>query len=212
MAFNINQFKANIQDFGYLKTNQYEVYIQPPKVLFGNALNQNGNATAVKNVTDMQVFRIDQIRAPGISLASADVSRYGVGPTQKQPFNAQYSEISFSVLCDEKAKIWQYWYNWLVAIFGFNGTEGALFAQAQQFPSYLSEYKENYSTIVQIVMYDQYKNLVQRINLYEAFPTALREVPLAWGQTGEMIKINVNMSYTEYTIVSAALENPVKIF
>ena len=212
MPFNINDFKANIEDYGYLKTNQFEVYIQPPNILFGTAMNSNGIISQINEVTDLQTFRIDQVRAPGISLASADVSRYGAGPTQKQPFNAQFNEISFSVLCDNQAVVWQYWYNWVRAIYEFNGTEDSGFGEINRFATYLSEYKSNYSTTMQIVMYDQEGNTVQRINLYEAFPTAIRDIPLGWGDDGNMIKIDLNIAFTEYTIVNSVLESPMRSF
>lgn len=212
MPFNINDFKTNIEDYGYLKTNLFEVYIQPPPIMFGNMLNSGGNLSQLNELSDLQTFRIDQVRTPGISLASADVSRYGAGPTQKQPFNAQFNEISFSVLCDDQALIWEYWYNWIRSVYEFNGTESSNFGEANRFATYLSEYKSNYSTMMQIVMYDQEGNTVQRINLYDAFPTAMKDVPLAWADDGNMIKIDVSIAYTDYTITSSVLEPPMRTF
>jgi hypothetical protein len=58
---------------------------------------------------------------------------------------------------------------------------------------------------MQIVMYDSYGNTIQRINLYEAFPSSLREVALAWGQ-GDLIRISVSVTYSSFTIVSSELE------
>lgn len=212
MPFNINDFKANIEDYGYLKTNHFEVYIQPPPIMFGNTLNTGGDFLQLNELSDLQTFRIDQIRAPGISMVSADVSRYGAGPTQKQPFNAQFNEISFSVLCDNQATVWQYWYNWIRSIYEFNGSENSGFGDFSRFPSYLSEYKSNYSTVMQIVMYDTEGNTVQRINLYEAFPTSIRDVPLSWGDEGDMVKINVAISFTDYTIENSVFEAPMRVF
>jgi hypothetical protein len=205
MPFNISNLVSTIENYGYLKTSNFEVYIQPPRMLFGGS---SGNSLQTNEITNMQTFRIDQVKAPGISLISADVNRYGIGPTQKQPFNAQYSEITFSILCDAEGMIWQYWHNWINAIFEYNGTENAFFGQSQKTPTYLTEYKSNYSTIMQIVMYDPSGYTVQRINLYEAFPTALREVNLAWGETDTLVKINVTIAYSEYTVVNSSAEIP----
>jgi hypothetical protein len=212
MPFNINDFKANIEDYGYLKTNLFEVYVQPPNVLFGGALNSDGDVLQMNDLSNLQTFRIDQVRVPGISLASADVSRYGAGPTQKQPFSAQFNETSFSVLCDNQAVVWQYWYNWVRAVYEFNGTEDSGFGEINRFATHLSEYKSDYATTMQIVMYDQEGNTVQRINLYEAFPTAIRDIPLAWGDDGNMIKIDVNIAFTDFSIVNSVLESPMRFF
>ena len=212
MPFNINNFKTNLEDYGYLKTNSFQVFIQPPAIMFGNMLNSGGNLTQLNELSSLQTFRIDQVKVPGINLASADVNRYGAGPTQKQPYNAQFTEVQMSILSDNEASIWQYWYNWVRAVYEFNGTESSNSGEFNRFPSYLSEYKSNFSTIMQIVMYDQEGNVVQRINLYEAFPTSLREVPLAWADDGNLVKINVSIAYTDYTITSSVLENPISIF
>ena len=205
MPFNINNLRSTVENYGYLKTNHFEVYMQPPKLTFGGA---TAGSTPTNEIAKIQTFRMDQIRAPGISIASADVNRYGMGPTQKQPFNAQFSELSFSILCDGKAEIWQYWYNWCNAIFEFNGADNSGFGQVQRIPTYLAEYKENYSTLMQIVIYDTTGKTVQRINLYEAFPTALREMNLAWGELDTLMKINVSVAYTGYTIVNSTQEIP----
>jgi len=212
MPFNINNFKTNLEDYGYLKSNSFQVFIQPPAIMFGNMLNSGGNLSQLNELSTLQTFRIDQVKVPGINLASADVNRYGAGPTQKQPYNAQFTEVQMSILSDNEASIWQYWYNWVRAIYEFNGTESSGFGEINRFPSYLSEYKSNFSTIMQIVMYDQEGNAVQRINLYEAFPTSLREVPLAWADDDNLVKINVSIAYTDYTITSSVLENPIPIF
>jgi hypothetical protein len=59
---------------------------------------------------------------------------------------------------------------------------------------------------MQIIIYDPFGNAIQRVNLYEAFPTALREIPLAWNDAGNLMRLNVTVAYTDYTIVGSALE------
>lgn len=198
MAFNIEKFRTNIRDYGYLDNNSFSVLVQTPPVLFQTYLGNQGTPTAVQKIAENMSFRIDQIRAPGIALMTADVSRYGVGPTQKQVFNAQFQEIFLSMLTDHYCEIWQYWYNWTRAIFQYNGTS------MSGTPSYAAEYKQNYSTTIVILIHDHFGNIIQKISLFEAFPTAFREVPMAWGDPG-LMKINVGISFTEYTIENTTL-------
>jgi hypothetical protein len=207
MPFNINSFKANIEDYGYLKTNQFEVYVTPPPILFNGSINNLGTATGVKNIIDTMKFRIEQVRAPGISLMSSDISRYGIGPTQKQPFNAQYQDLTFSILVDNYGDVWQFWYNWVRTIFQFNGTENTFTnSGANRLPTYTAEYKQNYSTTMQIVIYDNYGNAIQKVNLYEAWPSSVREVALTWGQS-DLMRISVSITYSGFTLVGTAIEN-----
>jgi hypothetical protein len=56
-----------------------------------------------------------------------------------------------------------------------------------------------------IFIYDHYGNIVQKINLFDAFPTAIREFPLSWGDSN-LLKINVSIAYTEYTIENSSIQ------
>ncbi len=197
-GFNINQFKQNVSDYGYLYTNAFEVLIATPQVIFNAILGQSNSSVPTQKIAENLKLRIDQVRAPGISLMTTDVNRYGIGATQKMPINAQFQEISFSIILDEYGEIWQYWYQWLRAINDFGGTEN-------QLPNYQVEYKDKYSTVMQIVMYDHYGNAIQKINLFEAFPTNIREVPLAWGDN-QLVKLNIGIAYTNYTIEGSSIE------
>lgn len=192
MPFNIEKFRSNIARFGYLDNNSFNVYVQTPSILLGNIQNRN---IPIGNIAENMAFRIDQVRAPGISLQSVDNSRYGVGPTQKQPYSAQYQEVTISMLGDHYCEFWQFWYNWTRSIFEYNTntTNGT--------PSYSSSYKNEYSSTVMIYFYDHYGRNIQRINLFECFPGSIREIPLSWGD-GNLMRISVSLVYTEYVVES----------
>jgi hypothetical protein len=199
MAFNINRFATNIRDFGYLDNNSFVVMVQTPPVLANAYLSNQGNPTATASIAQNMSFRIDQVRAPGISLSTADINRYGIGPTQKQPIAAQFQEINISILGDHYCEFWQYWYQWTRAVFQYNGVNG-------QAPNYTAEYKDQFSSTIVIMICDQFGNIIQKINLFEAFPTALREVPLSWADTTNLMKINVSIAFTEYSIEGSSMQ------
>jgi|LakMenE01Jun11ns_1017448.scaffolds.fasta_scaffold9957288_2 hypothetical protein len=200
MAFNINKFSTNIRDFGYLDNNSFEVFVQTPPVMTqnGGALGNQGTPVSLKQISENMSFRVDQVRAPGISLISSDINHYGIGPTQKKPTNAQYQETNISMIGDHFCEFWQYWYQWTRSIFQYSGTSTG------QAPTYTAEYKDQYSSTIVIVIYDHYGNSIQKINLFEAFPSALREIPLSWGD-GNLMRINVSLAYTEYTIEGSSI-------
>ncbi|CAB4162752.1 hypothetical protein UFOVP787_106 [uncultured Caudovirales phage] len=207
MPFNINSFKSNIQDYGVLKNNKFELLVTPPQIMLGNTLNNLGTPVSIADVIYNTRFRVDQIQAPGVSLLSVDNSRHGVGPTQKQPFSAQFQEISFSIIVDGFGEIWQFWYNWVRNIFQFNGTDSSFSGDAYSIASYASEYKDNYATTMQLIIYDDFGNSIQKINLYQAFPGSIREIPLSWGDNQNLLRLNISVSFSEYTIVGSSLEN-----
>lgn len=201
MAFNINRFLTNIRDFGYLDNNSFEVFVQVPPIMSaqGGALGNQGTPTSLKKISENLSYRIDQVRAPGISLMNLDVNHYGVGPTQKKPVNAQYQETSISMIGDHYCEFWQFWYQWTRSIFQYSGTSSG------QSPTYTADYKDQYSSTIVIMTYDHYGNIIQKINLYEAFPSAIREIPLSWGD-GNLLRINVQLAYTEYTIEGSTIQ------
>lgn len=207
MGFNIEQFRQNIAAEGYIDNNNFEVLISTPPALLNSSLNNQGTSRQISNIANNMRFRIDSVRAPGINLQTAQVSRYGIGPVQNMPINAQFQECYISILIDEFGELWQYWHNWLNLIFGFNGQEAAQGATSNQFPTYQTAYKDDYSTTVMIIVYDHFGNAIQKINLLECFPTSIREVPLAWGEA-QLIKLNIALSYTSYTMVGSAIEHP----
>jgi len=192
MPFNIEKFKANLSKFGYLDNNSFSVFVQTPPILLGDIQNR---VIASGNIAESMSFRIDQVRAPGVSLQSIDNNSYGVGQTQKQPYNAQIQEITISMLGDHYCEFWQYWYNWTRAIFEFNAgsTNGT--------PSYSSSYKHDYSSVVMIYFYDHFGNNVQRISLFECFPTSIREIPMSWGDPN-LMRFSVSLAYSEYVVES----------
>lgn len=206
MPFNIDTVKANIENSGYLKTNSFDIVLTPPPILLGRNVNILGTPTNVRTIANNLTFRVEQVRAPGISLSLAQINRYGYGVTQPMPHNAQLQDTSFSILVDGFGEIWQFWYNWIRAIFEFSGNDSARVGSANRLPAYTTEYKDNYSTIMQIVVYDTFGNTIQRINLHEAFPSAMREVPLAWNDTQNLMRLAISISFSEFTIVGTALE------
>lgn len=205
MPFNIDGFKTNLHDYGYLDNNSFDVIIKTPTILQNKLLNNQGTSQDMERIAKNLKLRVEQIRAPGINLMTSQIQRYGIGSVQNMPINAQFQDINLTLLMDHYGEIWQYWHNWLNIIFGFNGLESANGPTINSFPSYQAEYKDNYSTVVQIIVYDHFGNAIQKINLYEAFPVAMREVPLSWGD-GSLMRLNISMTYTSYALVGSSVQ------
>jgi hypothetical protein len=130
---------------------------------------------------------------PGITILTTDNQRYGVGPTQKQAHSANFSENSISMICDNDGEIWRFWYEWTRRIFQYNGAEN-------QIPGYYAEYKDNYSTTIQITVYDPSGYIVHTYNLFDAYPTSIQETSLNWGSS-ELIRMNVGITYANYNLI-----------
>lgn len=205
MSFNINRFKQNVDGFGYAKNNKFEVFVQSPKFLQGKSIRVNNRETNVKDLNNLLRYRIEQIGTPSASLLSIDTNRYGIGPTQKMPYGAQFFDISFSVLVDRNTDLWDFWYNWINGIFNFNGQEpnGNNVFEGGRIPTYTTEYKDEYSTNMMIVIYSDTGETIKTINLYEAFPSSIREVQLRWNDNNRLMYLYLTVTYSSYTIVGS---------
>ena len=204
MPFNISSFKANIKDYGYLQTNKYEIYVKPPDVLLNNSIINFLGVSNNVDIVKLIKFRTEEVYLPGISIQSADVSRYGIGPTQKFPFNAQFNEIRLTLVSDGYSQIWQFWYHWLRSVFEFSGADRL--RAGNRLPTYTAEYKNNHSSIIQIIVYDNLGNAIQKINLYEAFPTSMREIPVSWKENNELLKFSIMLTFKEFTLDGSELQ------
>lgn len=205
MPFNVNSFKQNLDSFGYIKNNKFEVFVQAPKFLQNKYMKINDRETSIKDINNLLRFRIDQVRTPSPSLLSIDTNRYAIGPTQKMPFNAQYFDTTFSILLDKNTDLWDFWYNWINGIFNFNGQEpnGNNIFEGGRIPTYTTEYKENYATTMMIVLYNDSKEIVKTVNLYDAFPTSIAQIPLAWNETQDLMRLAISITYSNYSIVGS---------
>jgi hypothetical protein len=209
MPFNINSFKTNVSDFGVLPTNKFELYVSPPNLLINNEINNLGKGAAVRDTINMLKFRSESLNAPGIALRTANINRYGIGPEQKYPVNAQqFADMQISIISDRYGDIWQFWYNWIRAVWQFNGVEdGTATGKSSRFATYTAEFKDEYSTTMQLLIYDTFGKVQQTINLYEAYPTTLREIGFDWSDDDNLLRINVSISYKDYTLVGSTIKN-----
>lgn len=188
MSFNIDRFKANIEQDGYLRNNNYAVYVSPPPILRDFSIE----------VTDSMYFRIDDFTLPGVTLNLDELPRYGIGPNQRQPVSATFSPFSMQIICDKYGEIWYFWHEWLRRIFEFSGTSQQ---NTNTIPSYGVEYKDQYSSNMSVMIFDPFGAPVKRVELTMAFPIKINDIPLTWESTNELLKLNIAMTYTDYILI-----------
>jgi hypothetical protein len=206
MPFNISSFKSNIENYGVLQNNKFEIYIRPPDILLNSLINDGKSQININDMVRLLKLRAEDVRVPGVSHLTADINRYGVGPTQKFVFNSQLNEISLTFLSDRFGFIWQFWHNWMKLIFDFNGADDSTSGSRNKQPTYTTEYRDNYATEMQIIIYDNVGEDYIKINLHKAFPVAFRDSILDWSDNNELLTINVNISFTEFTVQSSTVE------
>lgn len=212
--FNIDGFRSNIHKQGTLRTNRFRVIIPVP-----NSLRDSAVSSGVGDMGNLLTFRAEQIKAPGITINSDQVYRYGIGTTQQMPYSAAYTDNVISFISDGRGLIWNFWYLWINSIFGFSGNDNNFNGGAfNTLPSYQLAYKEDYATQISVIVYDQLENEIQKINMYDAFPISINDNQLGWGDNNRLLKVTVGFTFKEFsiegagsTVLSAAPTSPVKI-
>ena len=210
MTFNINDFLSEIASGGYLKPCIFNVYIATPSSLNGSISGTNNTSgTPVNNLPRTISLRAHQIATPSPTLQWVEISRYGIGPEQGYPYNAKFSNIWMSFIVDKGGSIWNFFHQWMNKIFPFspayNATGGTTAYNSQ--PSYTAEYKENYASNIAIDIYDPVGILAIEFLLNLAYPIEIREVPLEWGETGELLEMIVVFDYKDYSITGSSSGN-----
>jgi hypothetical protein len=203
MTFNINEFKSELQNNGYLKNSAFRVRVSPPTALNRSLQTQFGS-TPYTNFSEALSFRVEEAKTPSPTLVMVDINRYGVGPTQKQPVNAQFNDTSFSVICDRRGLIWSFWNAWINTVFSSTPTMNPGSSVINKEAGYSAQYKSLYSTTIYIDVFDQVGELALTFELNDAFPIQLREIPLDW-LGDDLIYIDVVITYRDYA-VNASME------
>lgn len=205
MPFNISTFKSNLDRYGYLQNNKFEVYVRPPNVLINKNILNLRNQQNVFDIVRLLKFRIEEIKIPGIALYTADVYRYGIGSSSKYPFTSVVSEITLTMVADQYSFIYQFWHHWLRSVFEFNGVENNQNSQVNRIPTYTADYRDNYSTMLQIIVYDNEGNEVTTYNLYDAFPISMRESALLWEDNNDLLNVSINLTFKEFTVAQSTI-------
>jgi hypothetical protein len=201
MAFNISSFSSNIGAYGVLPNSKFYVMMPPSGVLMGtlqNTAELNGEGIDTAGLTRLMQFRAEQVRIPGLVLQTNDVRRYGLGVNEKMPHNAQFNDTSITFIADKNSSIYRYMYIWMTSIIDFAGTTTNL-----RNPVFTAEYKDNYVTDIDIFVFDQEGFLSKQVTLYDAYPNALNDISLDWGNQNSLMKITVGFTFKNWKVDSA---------
>lgn len=203
MPFNIDSYKSSIAKHGILRNNRFDVIVNPPAILSGSTIVTAAGGQSSGDISKLLKFRAEQFKAPGVSLDTKPVNRYGVGIYQKMPYSASYTDNSITFLSDGYGNMWNFWYQWIDSIFNFAGNDqapGSVIGGFNTLPSYKLEYKDRYATTISVIIYNEMGQQVQKVNMYDAFPISINDIDLNWGIKNQALKVTVGISFKEFTI------------
>jgi hypothetical protein len=199
-GFNLNNFKSDISKNGVLQTNKFIVAFNSPPCMQNVYFGTNQGTNYASSTERLMQVRAESVKVPGVALLQSDINRYGVGPSQKMPFNARFTENAITFISDRNSQIYTYFYTWMNKIFDFSGSA----YESNIGASYATEYKDNYVTDLHVYVYDNAGNQIQDIVMYRAFPESINDVNLSWNDNNSLFKVTVSISYRDWAMVGVS--------
>lgn len=197
LMFNVQQFSANINKYGTLQTNRFEVNFRFPYLEKIEASTPN-----VDNFSRNVGFRASSVKVPGLTLDVQNVTRYGVGPQQKFPTNVNVSDIDITFIDTADNELWKNFMNWMNKIFDYNGqTQNAMQNRGStgKRGHYTVDYQSAYATDVIIKVFNTGSiEPINRITLVEAFPVSLSDVDLSWSDNSKLYEFTTRFTYSRW--------------
>lgn len=198
MPFDISLFKQSLASYGVGSSSDFDVTFTLPQAMIDVA--QIGTTSAaILQFPDILRFRAEKVTEPGSTLMMNNSNKFGIGPVIKQPYNCAFSDVKMTFLSDSNGDIQYFFTFWQNLAYSFS--QGA--PQGVSTESFLSNYRDDFvAPSITINKYDMSGNIVNYIQLFRAFPTTVVPIQLDWDQSDGLIKVDVNFTYQDYSMVS----------
>lgn len=169
MTTQLSQFISNVKD-GMAKNTHYSVFITRPNVvpstLYGNS-----------ELNRLMLF-CESTQLPGLSVATAPIRTYG--EIREMPYEKLFDSISLSFYVDKEMKVKYFFDEWISNI--------------QNPTSRTFSYYDDYTTDIEIIVYDAAQNTRYRVVLYEAYPKTVAPVEMTYNGK-DIMRTNVTLNY-----------------
>jgi len=124
--------------------------------------------------------------------------------TEQRPVKGDYSELNVSFLCDAASGVFEFFHKWNQSIYNINSN---IRKGSSAFGLKLFEfgYPSDFESIVDIYHFDNSGNEVIAYKINGAYPKAIADTDVNWGDLDSIMRLNVTFSYNYWT--TAAYEN-----
>lgn len=186
-AFNINTFMSDIRTRGVVRSNAFMVNIVPPKIL-------RSKWPTGKNL----IIRCDSASLPAVNLQMGELFRHGFGAQESSPHNVQFEPVNLSFILDMAGEVYNFWYSWMNGIMNFNRSKGLNTKDEYGKLPYEMAYKDDYASEIKVIMYNEASDTILQSTMTKAFPMGINDTPLSWGNTDDIVRLNIPISYRDF--------------
>jgi hypothetical protein len=203
--FKISSFRNVLSKYGGIqKTNLFTVTIK-------NAIDYVPKGFDTKDL----VFLCNRVVLPGVGFyASNEYKRYGVGVSEKVPYNVTFDDTQLSFLGDSRGYILNFFETWTNSIVSYASAHDLSAKQQMLNNGSLWEpgeiaYKKSYQKEIVIELYDTSARNVTQYTLYKAFPLVVQGNNLSWASVDDAIEIDTIFSFMNWSSKNYADVNQV---
>lgn len=193
MAFNINEFKTEINRRKIVPENAYDFIVQTPQFV---GIPDSGNLIKL---------RTENVTLPGLGFLQVDNHRpYGFGPSYNIPYGINITDISCTHVLDGQANVHRLFENWASNIIywqhkrSLGGTPGKFSLNRDSL--YSVNYLKDYAVDIKIITYNDDSRVAGIYILREAFPISIDQIPMAWDSTNSYTRVNVSWKFTDWQL------------
>lgn len=197
MAFNINDFKSRIDQYGGLaRPNVFEVEFTPLKPSgFPVALQTSESALSG---LDLKFF-CQTVTFPSLSVEVFDYKPNNNDMARSMPRGIGHGDLECVFMVDDQHRVAEFFHTWIRLVTNYSDT-----AFGEQMP-YEVGYKSDYAVGMGIKMYSRSpingspgSASYYECRLLDVYPVQLGSITLEWAQNDSYMTLPVSFSYSHY--------------
>lgn len=195
--FNIDNFRSNLSWGRYQKSTDFTMLIDGLPSGLTNIAKSNPRFN--ETMRDL-VFRIEMTSLPGVSMATQEIRRQGIGPIEMKPYSPIFAPHDITVIGDGDGWVHEFFQTWLNLVINFdsgNSKTGTSQINSRQ-TWYEVSYKDSYKTNLTFVSYNTVGDEIIKVHLLEAYPIFLAPVEMSWSGVNNLVRFPVSLSYVDW--------------
>ena len=211
-GFDINDFRALMNQKGITRTNLYKLNITRPPGLNVSGLNM---PSSFGDLDDICLY-CDSVTMPGLSLATTDSKPYGYGPVELKAYMPIFNQLQASFIVDAKGFTLSFFRNWMRGIVNYT-SEGKAYGSSSIAATgngsnftFEPSYKSEYETTMELNVVSGYAEkstnnnlnveIVSKTTIMRAFPVMIGDVVMSYGVTDQYMTLPVTFSYFDWYV------------
>lgn len=167
---NLNDFIANIKTDGLIRNNKFNIVMSPCKAMTESSYEGY-------DLRKLVLF-CDSVAIPGMSMSTTQARTFG--EFREMPYERLFNNVAMNFFMDNAMLIKDWFDEWMKCIINpYDRTIG---------------YYKDYTTNIDIFVYDQSETPKSRITLFECYPKDISPITMDYANK-DIMKLNVSMNY-----------------